>query len=143
MKEGSPNHSDFDRERKGERRGKERENQERYIDRIIRRNPSLRFENKGTIRRTRSMLQSKIKERSLNRSDLSRKGKEDRKEERIRNVESFVERDPRFERENEERVPKSFRFRPKRKRREERKNQERWTVVESFVEILIYASRGK
>ena len=69
MKEGSPNHSDFDRERKGERRGKERENQERYIDRIIRRNPRLRFEKKGTIRRTRSTLQSKIKERSLNRSD--------------------------------------------------------------------------
>ena len=84
-----------------------------------------------------------MKEGFSNRSDLSRKGKEDRKEERIRNVESFVERDPRFERENEERVPKSFRFRPKRKRREERKNQERWTVVESFVEILIYASRGK
>ena len=129
MKEGSPNHSDFDRERKGERRGKERENQERYIDRIIRRNPSLRFENKGTIRRTRSMLQSKIKERSLNRSDLSRKGKEDRRGERENQEHRIVRRarsSSSVEKENEGMVLESFRFRPREKR-----EKESGTIIES------------
>ena len=80
-------------------------------------------------------MKGKIKERSPNRSGFSRKGKDKRREEERENQKycTFAERDSRLRFENEGIVQISA----------EREKKKRCTIVESFVEILLYALAEK
>lgn len=80
-------------------------------------------------------MRGNIKEQFPNRSDFNRKGKEERREDERENQKycTFAERDSRLRFENEGIVQISA----------EREKKKRCTIVESFVEILLYALAEK